>query len=39
MLKFEEPIVEIEKFKIADVITTSTCTDDCPGDEPCEYEI
>lgn len=35
MFKFEKPYVEIEKFEIADVITTS-CTDDEPD---CEWDL
>ena len=39
-MKFETPIVEIEKFEIADVITTSTgCDTDCVGFEPCDSEL
>lgn len=40
MLKFEKPVVEIEKFDISDVITTSsTCGEDCSDYYPCRYEI
>ena len=31
MKKFETPIVEIEKFDMVDVITTSECTNDEPA--------
>ena len=31
MKKFETPIVEIEKFDMVDVITTSECPDDAPA--------
>lgn len=36
MFKFEKPYVEIEKFEIADVITTSTCEDD---EINCEWDM
>ena len=39
MLKFEKPVVEIEKFDISDVITTSTCGEDCGDYDECRYEI
>lgn len=35
MKKFVAPVVEIEKFELCDVITTSVCGDDvqgCPND-------
>ncbi len=35
MKKFETPVVEIEKFQLLDVITTSGCEEydpDCPVD-------
>ena len=28
MKKFENPVIEIEKIEVSDVITTSGCTDD-----------
>lgn len=39
MIKFEKPVVEIEKFDISDVITTSACGDDCSDYDECRYEI
>ena len=47
MLKFEKPVVEIEKFDISDVITTSdtcvsysdACVSDCGDYDECRYEI
>lgn len=39
MIKFEKPVVEIEKFDISDVITTSVCADDCSDYDECRYEI
>jgi hypothetical protein len=36
MIKFETPVVEIEKFELCDVITTS---EECQCDESdCRYE-
>lgn len=35
MIKFETPVVEIEKFELCDVITTSDCQCD---ESDCRYE-
>ena len=41
MKKFETPAIEIEKFEIADVITTSVegCTEEtiCPAEMPPDF--
>ena len=34
MKLFEMPEVELLKFAVADVITTSVCGDDCDDDDP-----
>ena len=38
MKKFENPEIEIEKFELIDVITTS-CGDDDPPPTPCDYVV
>ena len=39
MMKFEYPTIEIEKFQMTDVITTSSCDDDELPPSPCSYVI
>lgn len=34
MKKFENPVLEVEKLEITDVITTSTITPSCPSELP-----
>lgn len=42
MKKFEEPKLSVEMLELEDVITTSTCDDDCTvdvGGSPCEFDM
>lgn len=32
MKTFETPVCEVKAFDVVDVLTTSVCNDDCPGD-------
>ena len=43
MMFFENPIIEVEVISIDDIITTSTCTEDCltfscPTDTGCPLD-
>lgn len=39
MKKFENPMIEVEKIEIADVITTSGCDGfECPNDTGCPLD-
>lgn len=39
MKMYEEPMIEVEKIMIDDVITVSLCEDDCDGYEECRRQF